>query len=152
MSGGINAYLDACRDISEAQWLDISDDGDREQADFWTIAQVVPGELRETGDRFARRWMDGLSPETGLECWFRRVSARLARRHFVVVEPWVILYSMTHALAGRSAPSPTDYARMVNLPIECEDFQRAVAASRVESPQDFAPVNWNADPSGWFNA
>lgn len=144
MSGGVRAYLDACRDITEAQWLDISEDGNREQADFWTIAQVVPGELREAGDRFAQRWLDSLPPESAMECWFRRVVCRWSRPHVPPVEPWVILYAIGHAMGGMNAPSPKDYARTVNMPIAAERFQDAVSIARKTAPADWEPENWFA--------
>lgn len=143
MSGGILAYLDACRDISEAQWLDISEDGEgKERADFWTIAQVVPWELRETGERFAQRWIVGEQPETALECWFRRVVTKLSKQTIAATEPWVILHAMAHAYAGPLAPSPADYATVANMPMESRHYARTVSIARKLAPDKPKPGTW----------
>ena len=132
VSGGIMGYLDACWGVSDAQWLGISEEASYPRADFWTIAQVVPGELRRKGDELARRWVDGEPPVTALECWFRRIVFRLGRRDMAPVEPWVILYAMAHAYGGWGAPSPVEYAQQVKMPIDSDTFQRAVSTARDE--------------------
>lgn len=133
MSGGIMGYLDACWGVSDAQWLDIGVKYQSERADFWSIAQVVPGELRRAGDDLARRWIDGEPPVTSLECWFRRVVIRLGVDRQAPVEPWVILYAMAHAHGGMSMPSPVEYAKKVKMPIRAEAFQWAVSIARDEA-------------------
>lgn len=130
MSGGIMGYLDACWGVSDAQWLGISEEPSYPRADVWTIAQVVPGELRREGDELARRWLDGEPPITSLECWFRRTVASLEKQHTEAVEPWVILYAMAHALGGRQSPSPREYAAKVNMPVSAKAFALAVASAR----------------------
>lgn len=132
MSGGMMAYLDACWGVSDAQWLGIQERYRPERADFWTIAQVVPGELRRKGDELARRWVDGKPPATSLECWFRRVVVRMSDARQAPVEPWVILYAMAHAYGGMSMPSPVEYAHKVKMPIKSKEFQRAVSLARDE--------------------
>jgi hypothetical protein len=137
MRGGMLAYLDACHDMTEAGWLGISEDGEGfGVADFWTIAQVAPGGLRGEGDRMARRWIERYPATTGLECWFRRVIVRLTRQDVAPFEPWVILLAMGHAYAGRTAPSPVDYATKVNMPMASRTYARVVKIARDEMPED----------------
>lgn len=132
VSGGIMGYLDACWGVSDAQWLGISDEPNYPRADFWTIAQVVPGDLRRKGDDLARRWLDGEPPVTSLECWFRRVVVRMGQRSMAAIEPWVVLYAMAHAYGGMSMPSPVEYVHKVKMPVDAETFQRAVSIARDE--------------------
>lgn len=132
VSGGIMGYLDACWGVSDAQWLGISDEPNYPRADFWTIAQVVPGELRRKGDELARRWLNGDPPVTSLECWFRRVVVRMSGVRQAPVDPWVILYAMAHAHGGVNMPSPVEYAYKVKMPIKSKEFQRAVSLARAE--------------------
>lgn len=127
-------YLDACAGVSETQWLDIFTGEAREQAEFWSLDQVVPGELRREGERLVRRWLAGEPPVTSLECWFRHVVCVLSRQDMAPVEPWVILFAMAHALAGRSAPSPREFAFKTNIPMASRTFARAVSIARRECP------------------
>lgn len=149
MKGPVMAYLDACAGVTDEQWLGIDGDGeDRERADFWTIAQVVPSELREAGEWFAQRWIAGKPPETALECWFRRVVVRVAEWKKAPVEPWVVLLAMAHAYAGRNAPSPAEFARKAGMPMQARDYGDAVSVARDEASEGSTRERWVAGCNG----
>lgn len=141
----MRAYLDACRDIAESQPIETAPhDAWRDCPRFWTIAQVVPWELRDAGDQFALRWIDGERPQTALECWFRRVVRKMPAHKEAPVEPWVVLYAMSHACAGSLAPSPTEYATVVNMPMRSRAYAKLVAIARRAAPRDWATQDWLA--------
>jgi len=143
--GGILAYLDACEQFSECEWLGISEDGDngRDQSDFWSIDQVVPGELRDLGFSFHLRMLEGLPPETSLECWFRRVVRKMSNRKYAPVEAWVVLHAMAHAYAGKQAPSPFEFSMLVGMGIRARHYFELVIAARKTMPKDAIEINWH---------